>query len=177
MSSTARVSSNRTGVNATRNPLLLELSQGGVGWRYADRQNLAELNQHPPRCPKYLPDDRPSGSDGGSLGYTSYQFEQNSDTFPCMSYRPHLLGSFIPTACVVLPLFSSNHSYLLSCETSSPKLWAVVVPARHAYSHSASVGNRYLRPAACSALRADSFSQNSIASSQSIDSTGLCSPL
>jgi len=48
----------------------------------------------------------------------------------------------------------------------------VVVPARQAYSHSASVGTRYVRPAFCSSGRALSFWQNSRAAFQEIESTG-----
>src|SRR5262249_13718788 len=45
-------------------------------------------------------------------------------------------------------------------------------PARQAYSHSASVGNRYTRPAFFSAAHFDSAAQNALASSHVTDSTG-----
>src|SRR5262245_19715773 len=49
-----------------------------------------------------------------------------------------------------------------------PKANGVAVPARAAYSHSASVGNRYARPVFC-----DSRLQNSTASSQLTPLTGV----
>src|SRR4051794_5627220 len=60
-----------------------------------------------------------------------------------MSCRPHALASNCPTELVLPPEFSSYQPYSRNCWGSSPKQYVVVVPARAAYSHSASVGNRY----------------------------------
>jgi hypothetical protein len=40
------------------------------------------------------------------------------------------------------PLLSANHATEESLAASSPKLYRLVLPARQAYSHPASVGNR-----------------------------------
>ena len=68
-----------------------------------------------------------------------------------------------------------NHAYSRGKRRrliSSPQYHGVVVPARQAYSHSASVGSRYVRPAATSSGRADNWRQNSAASSHVAESTG-----
>ena len=44
--------------------------------------------------------------------------------------------------CVCFSAFSLYQPYSLNDRSSSPKQYSVVVPARQAYSHSASVGNR-----------------------------------
>ena len=66
-----------------------------------------------------------------------------------MSYRPNPFGPNEPTGVVVGPLLSPQ-SYLLQLARftpiSSPQLYFVVVPARAAYSHSASVARRYAPP-------------------------------
>src|SRR5207247_270649 len=51
-----------------------------------------------------------------------------------------------------------------------------LAPPRQAYSHSASVGSRYTRPASRSLGRADNFAHNSWASSQDTFSTGWSGP-
>src|SRR5206468_12842722 len=62
-----------------------------------------------------------------------------------MSWSPQALAGKVPTGVV----FSGDSPFLnlpkLAClvEMVSPKKKAVVVPARQAYSHSASVGRRY----------------------------------
>src|SRR5262245_56091764 len=64
---------------------------------------------------------------------------------------------------------------LASAAVKSAPRWngaAVAPAARQAYSHSASVGRRYTRPAAFSWGRADNRSQKSTASFQEIYSTG-----
>ena len=99
----------------------------------------------------------------------SYQSEHHSHTLPCMSNRPHGLGFFKPTAWVycspaVLP---ANHAYSPNCFSSSPKGNVIFVPARHAYSHWASVGRRYVSPAfSFPALNSKTVSvvQNAVAS-------------
>ena len=58
----------------------------------------------------------------------------------------------------------------------SPNENAVWLPARQAYSHSASVGRRYTRPARRSSGSADNRLQNSTASSQLTLSTGWLGP-
>src|SRR4029079_6048839 len=82
----------------------------------------------------------------------------HSLTLPCMSNSPHAFGFFVATGCGRSPEFSRVHAYSPSARASLPKLYAVVVPARAAYSHSASVGRRYVLP-----VFADSQRQYSIA--------------
>src|SRR5476651_452296 len=68
-----------------------------------------------------------------------------------MSYNPKAFGGKLPTGevfcrftpCLPLPYTPSPLKFALSVEIVSPKKKGVVVPARQAYSHSASVGKRY----------------------------------
>ena len=73
-----------------------------------------------------------------------------------------------PTVLVQQLLFHCLRKVRLSTETPRPAF-----PARHAYSHCASVGNSYRRLAAFSPGNSDSLRQNSTASSQETCSTGL----
>ncbi len=92
-----------------------------------------------------------------------------------MSYRLHGFADFSRTGCVVDPLLPSYQAIASSSfaryslvSVRSPAHVAVLVPARHACSHSASVGNPTFRP------RTSPFSRikNSIESSQLTRSTG-----
>ena len=72
----------------------------------------------------------------------------HSATFPWTSKSPHAFASRLPTAAT--PAKPSSHApcpaplpNVHSARGSSPKLYAVRVPARAPYSHSASVGSRY----------------------------------
>ena len=56
-----------------------------------------------------------------------------------MSKKPHALGAWVPTSCVWHSLLSSYHA--MSGSLPFPET-ALSLPARHAYSHSASVGRR-----------------------------------
>src|SRR5205085_1562182 len=68
----------------------------------------------------------------------------HSPTFPSMSYSPHALGAFVATLC------GSSFELLVNHATRSRSFpsgrTACGEPARHAYSHSASVGRRYRFP-------------------------------
>src|SRR5262249_41477245 len=142
--------------------------------RDADRQSPAPKDQLPPRMTRPEPAAGPCGSVTGSAVYLPYQSCTHSHTLPCMSYRPQAFRCSCPTGCVVLPALSANQAYLLNWPLSSPKLYAVVEPARAAYSHSASVGRRYFVPPSL----ALSLSINCCTSSQETLSTGrLASPL
>ena len=89
-----------------------------------------------------------------------------------------MLAFFSPTGCVCPASCRSYHAYSPKPAFFVPEEYHVVVlPARHAYSHSASVGKRYVRPAACSSGNADNLSQNRTASSQLTFSTGCWAPL
>src|SRR5262245_45015864 len=87
-----------------------------------------------------------------------------------MSWNPHGLGAFSPTGCGL----SSELPRCQAMESSSPYV-APEVPARHAYSHSASVGKRYsqslLRMPAARSI-AVSLAQNSAACCHQTESTG-----
>src|SRR4051812_33515839 len=63
-----------------------------------------------------------------------------------MSKSPHAFGFFLPTFWYLKSLFFPHQQYSLIFEASSPQKYAVVVPARAAYSHSASVGRRKKSP-------------------------------
>src|SRR4029450_3296167 len=123
---------------------------------------------------RFEPEAGPCGSVTGSAVYLSYQSCTHSHTLPCMSYRPQAFGCSFPTRCVVLSALPPNQAYLPNWLLSSPKLYAVVEPARAAYSHSASVGRRYF---VLPSLEL-SLSINFCTSSQETVSTGrLVSPL
>jgi site-specific DNA recombinase len=61
---------------------------------------------------------------------------QLSQTLPCMSDSPQPFAFFEPTGCVLRLLFSSYHAI-----ASRSPAYLPIVPARHAYSHCASVGS------------------------------------
>src|SRR5262245_36757148 len=63
-----------------------------------------------------------------------------------MSYSPKPLGFLSPTGCAWLPEFLSYHAYSPSTDSSPSKEYRPVVPARAAYSHSASESSRYCWP-------------------------------
>src|SRR5687767_813800 len=68
-----------------------------------------------------------------------------------MSYSPKALGRKLPTGVVRtdpkgLRFGSAKLANFSRLAASSPEEKRVVVPARHAYSHSASVGKRYVLP-------------------------------
>src|SRR5579871_5058555 len=99
---------------------------------------------------------------------------------PCMSYRPKALGRYDPTAAVrfrngpfaAAPNGDAPLKFACVEESVLPKWNTVVVPARQAYSHSASVGRRYTRPAFLSAGKSESRRQNSTAAYHVTLSTG-----
>src|SRR6266850_2310381 len=74
----------------------------------------------------------------------------HSPTLPSMSSSPKALGCFVATSCVVSSPSASSFLELslhqAISKTALGSSWLVSAPARQAYSHSASVGRRYLRP-------------------------------
>jgi len=93
-----------------------------------------------------------------------------------MSCNPHALGGHKPTYCVFCPL-----NFAKSWRSSTPKQYGVLVPARQAYSHSASVGKRTCRSRSVNmspavpvpgTIRGFSFLQNALAASHVTLSTG-----
>src|SRR2546430_4617645 len=110
--------------------------------------------------------------------------QHHSQTLPRMSYRPQALGRLPPTSWI-------RPSELPRCQaiSSSRPYRGPVVPARHAYSHSASVGSRYpstdashsmlsmsTRYAGAKPSRSDRALQNRTASHHETPSTGTLSP-
>src|SRR6185503_8416754 len=90
----------------------------------------------------------------------------HSQTLPCMSYKPNAFGALLPTRCVLDSEFSSYHAKSLSVSGALP-----VAPARHAYSHSASLGKRYVNES----LRSSSFFKKLCTSNHDTFSTGQLS--
>src|SRR5437588_5984398 len=96
-----------------------------------------------------------------------------------MSHRPHWFSPYSPTFVVrsllgplsVVPYGKFPMQFACLPFSSEPKENSVVVPARQAYSHSASVGNRNLR--FCLSFSV-SFLQKAWASSHETQSTGNC---
>src|ERR1700722_5521769 len=97
--------------------------------------------------------------------------EHHCQTLPCMSNRPQAFGSFIATECVCPLLLSAYQPATAIAASASPVLYCPLVPARQAYSHSASVGRRYVFPSIWL-----SFLQNATASNHDACSTGRSSP-
>jgi hypothetical protein len=67
--------------------------------------------------------------------------EGHSNTLPIVSCSPHAFVFFFPTGWVLSPELPSYHAI-----ASSEAGMASVLPARAAYSHSASVGSRWVGP-------------------------------
>src|SRR5258708_28151712 len=84
-----------------------------------------------------------------------------------MSYKPQAFACFCPTGCVLYSALVVYQAIAFGSPASSP-----VVPARQAYSHSASLGKRYWQPSFC----AFNFLMNYCASSGETCSTGHFSP-
>lgn len=117
------------GTRATRNPTCSD-ALGGSGIQISEPQFLPLSYQLPPRC-------RPGVA-------------VNSPTLPCMSYIPQALGRNEPTSIAFprlgpfgAPLWGQSPlKFACVLSSLSPNAVAVVVPARHAYSHCLSVGSR-----------------------------------
>src|SRR5439155_25183106 len=62
---------------------------------------------------------------------------------PCRSNKPKSFGRKLPTGWERLAAFVVIQAYLVSRSSASPMHQRVTLPARQAYSHSASVGKRY----------------------------------
>jgi hypothetical protein len=114
-----------------------------VGRTYVPRTSL----QEPPRTTRSpqscFPQAEPSL--GASSKLSCQQSSTHSHTFPSISCKPKPFGWNEPTGAVYLPSHWLPHSAQLALffPISSPHQWRVVVRARAAYSHSASVGRRY----------------------------------
>src|SRR3954447_4759530 len=96
-----------------------------------------------------------------------------------MSYSPQALDFFLPTGGSLPGEFTSYHEKAPMSLTSSPNDHAVFVPARQAYSHSASLGRRTtsFSPSSFSLRnRAVTLVQKVLASSQVTISTELRTP-
>src|SRR5215831_10362412 len=108
----------------------------------SDRQS--SVANPPPRRQRASPSQGPSGS-LASPEYGPAKSWHHSQAFPAISKRPHALGLACPTGCDLSPEFDPNQANSPEAASSSPKKNFVAVPARHAYSHSASVGSRTFR--------------------------------
>src|SRR6185295_18410571 len=94
-----------------------------------------------------------------------------------MSCRPHAFAAFCATVCGAFTALAALQPYVSNFVSSLPKLYFDVDPARHAYSHSFSVGSAPLRPFSCSRAMTFIFSKNFCVSSQLTPSTGMCGTL
>ena len=109
--------------------------------RLAERKGAPPSPQEPPRLARVEPDAGPVGSTTGlPVGYAAwYRSAVHSQTFPCISKKPHGLAENCPTFTVWLgsaPWFQ----FAFELAIVGPHEYAVVVPAREAYSHCDSVG-------------------------------------
>src|SRR5271166_3708264 len=96
-----------------------------------------------------------------------------------MSWNPHGFGFFLPTGGSLPAALPVNQAKCVSSVAASPNEYAVVVPARQTYSHSASDGSRIASPTPSSLRRRSSsvtLRQNVRASSQLTNSTELRGP-
>src|SRR5262245_23032642 len=133
-----------------RNPMLPLCVAGSSADRDAQRAAPAPVSQLPPRTTCVAPDEAPDGSSTSSAGYAPYKSPVHSETLPCMSTSPQALGGNPPPRVVCsrnipepVPAFGSLPLKLAwTVVMVSPVENAVAVPARQAYSHSASVGSR-----------------------------------
>src|SRR5262245_35041113 len=120
--------------------------------RATDRSSSLESSQDPPRMtrPSQCLSTPADPSEGAAAVHSLCQpSSTHSETLPCMSCRPNRLGWKLPTGVVLCRLSSDGPvpsvlpSKLASAgEILSPKEKRVMVPARAAYSHSASESNR-----------------------------------
>src|SRR5262249_12516105 len=117
--------------------------------RKADRHGQPSSAQHPPRRTRdvALAAYRSGSTPPGSLAW--YQSRHHSKVLPCMSYSPQALAGELPTLAArasdrpgSAPLYGRPLKFACLLLSWSPNEVAVVVPARQAYSHWASVGNR-----------------------------------
>src|SRR3954470_13468284 len=90
--------------------------------RIADRQNLLELSQLPPRITR---NESPAVTSGSVPPVSSswYEFWHISHTLACMSCSSHGLGTFRPTGCVPWWEFARHHAKSASRDSSLPKLY------------------------------------------------------
>src|SRR5436190_18442054 len=119
---------------------------------------------------RFSPEAGPCGSmlAVARSAYGAYQSDVHSHTLPCMSANPHGLSGYVPT-----PEGDLLLKFAFAVESVSPVENAPVVPARHAYSHSASLGSRYRTVAAGFAF---SFAMNCSTSRNVTLSTGQRGP-
>src|SRR5579862_1009207 len=140
-----------TGTTATRNPMRKWRYVRSLYVRYADRQVQPGPQTEPPRSigdrPLTTRGSTPPGDFSSQESTSLCRSRHHSAALPCMSCRPHGFGFLSPTSwgyisplALPSPLRPPHQAYSLSCVSSSPNEYAVVVPARHAYSHCASVG-------------------------------------
>ena len=126
---------------ATRKPrLMVPVLRRGTCSGTTPACPTAVAVQLPPRTTRSGTPAAPVGSTAGDFAsYFSYPSQHHSQTFPCMSNSPQPFGSLLPPEAVRL---ARNTAYFRRISSSPPLANSVVVPARQAYSHSASVGRR-----------------------------------
>jgi hypothetical protein len=120
---------------ATRNPTT---TPERPPMRDAARAFHPPPRHEPPRITRKTAPSGPVGSWWLPLGSSTYQSPHHSHTFPCISYRFHRFAGSDWTGTVRSSHISSVFARRES--NSSPKEYAVCVPARQAYSHCASAG-------------------------------------
>ena len=122
-------------ISINRKPTSPKLPPGSSLPRQAQRQKRALLPAQPPRQARHPPSFiGPIGSTCAPSVYTRIPSRHHCQILPCMSYKPQAFGTPPRTGFV-----SSPASPLISIPST---LYGPVVPARQAYSHSASVGKR-----------------------------------
>ena len=152
--------------------------------RSADRQRSAMSDQLPPRITRMEPTERSHRIVRGRPRIIVF-------VIPILAPLPHVPVHIIQSPSAgSLTTYRVRHPVRIVAGTNRSrkapvssdslgiplrpelKLYRPVLPARHAYSHCASDGSRYHRPAAFSCGKSDSFRQNSTASSHDTFSTG-----
>jgi hypothetical protein len=125
---------------ATRKPTSKLRKPGAFLLRLAARQLLALTTQAPPRKTR-LPPALPTIS-SNPLSLSPHLSWHHCKTLPCISNSPQSFGRSDPTGRERLLEFTKYQAYFGSRSSPSPMDQPVTLPARQAYSHSASVGNR-----------------------------------
>ena len=78
--------------------------------RKAERALTAPCLHDPPRITRLTPVAGPVGFVRGADGYAPNQSLTHSNTFPCMSWRPHTLAGFCAAGHVLLCEHSTVHA-------------------------------------------------------------------
>ena len=96
--------------STTRKPVFSLLASGSQAVRFAERSRRVCIEWLPPRMTRKSPSLRPSGLVCAAASYGPYQSAHHSETFPCMSTRPHAFAGVCPTRTVSVLAVTARNS-------------------------------------------------------------------